>query len=286
MTTETQEPSKPKSTYVEDAIQLATDANWEEAIELNKYILEAFGSDESTHNRIGKAYAELDQLEEAKTSYETALQVNPLSPVARKNIQKLEGLIRTHQSYRAGSVRVDPNLFVEEMGKTTTTTLRGTADEVAQKISAGDVADLRIEGDGIEVDTARGVRIGSLEPKLARRLFKFIQGGNRYQVGVTSTDGNALKVIVREVYQDPKFAGKPSFPITRKRDVEFRPYARESLAAAGPAISTLEDEDQDLSDALVDDVDAEPEGEEGMHEIEEEAADVSFDEDLDEEDEG
>ena len=285
MSTETQEPSKPKSTYVEDAIQLATDANWEEAIELNKYILEAFGSDESTHNRIGKAYAELDQLQEAKTAYETALEVNPLSPVARKNIQKLEGLIRTHQSYRAGSVRVDPNLFVEEMGKTTTTTLRGTADDVAQKISAGDVADLRIEGDGIEVDTARGVRIGSLEPKLARRLFKFIQGGNRYQVGVTSTDGNAVKVIVREVYQDPKFAGKPSFPITRKRDVEFRPYARESLAAAGPAISTLEEEDQDLSDSLVDEVEPESGAEEGMHEIDEEAGEMSFDEDLEEEDE-
>jgi Tetratricopeptide repeat len=286
VSTETQEPSKPKSTYVEDAIQLAVDGNWEEAIDLNKYILEAFGSDESTHNRLGKSYAELDRLEEAKSAYETALQVNPLSPVARKNIQKLEGLMRTHQSYRSGSVRVDPNLFVEEMGKTTTTTLRGTADDVDQKISAGDVAELRIEGDGIEVDTVRGVRIGSLEPKLARRLFKFIQGGNRYQVGVTSTDGNAVKVIVREVYQDPKFAGKPSFPITRKRDVEFRPYARESLAAAGPAISSIEDEDQDLSDALVDDVEAEGETDEGMHEIEEEVGDLSFDEDLDEEDEG
>ncbi|MGH7920065.1 MAG: tetratricopeptide repeat protein [Candidatus Dormibacteraceae bacterium] len=281
MSTETQEPSKPKSTYVEDAIQLASDGSWEEAIELNGYILEAFGSDESTHNRLGKAYAELDKLEEAKAAYETAFQVNPLSPVARKNIQKLDGLIRTHQSYRSASVRVDPNLFVEEMGKTTTTTLRGAADDVDQKVGPGDVADVRIEGDGVEVDTARGVRIGSLEPKLARRLFKFIQGGNRYQVGVTSCEGNVVKVIVREVYQDPKFAGKPSFPITRKRDVEFRPYARESLAATGPALSAVDEDDQDLSDALAEDSDAE----EGMHEVEDESAEQSFDEDSDEGDE-
>ena len=90
---------------------------------------------------------------------------------------------------------------------------------------------------------------------------------------------------MREVYQDPKFAGKPSFPITRKRDVEFRPYARESLAAAGPAISSLEDEDQDLSEALVDEGEGEAEAEEGMHEIEDEGGELSFDEDLDEEDE-
>lgn len=287
MSTETQEPSKPKSTYVEDAIQLAADGSWEEAIDLNKYILEAFGGDESTHNRLGKAYAELDRLEEAKAAYETALQVNPLSPVARKNVQKLEGLMRTNQSYTSGSVRVDPNLFVEEMGKTTTTTLRGTADDVDQKISAGDVAELRIEGDGIEVDTMRGVRIGSLEPKLARRLFKFIQGGNRYQVGVTSVEGSVVKVIVREVYQDPKFAGKPSFPITRKRDVEFRPYARESLAAAGPAISAIDEDEGELSDALVDDTDSEGDAEEeGLHEVDDDVSEVSFDEDMDEEDEG
>lgn len=287
MSTETQEPSKPKSTYVEDAIQLAADGSWEEAIDLNKYILEAFGGDESTHNRLGKAYAELDRLEEAKAAYETALQVNPLSPVARKNVQKLEGLMRTNQSYTSGSVRVDPNLFVEEMGKTTTTTLRGTADDVDQKISAGDVAELRIEGDGIEVDTMRGVRIGSLEPKLARRLFKFIQGGNRYQVGVTSVEGSVVKVIVREVYQDPKFAGKPSFPITRKRDVEFRPYARESLAAAGPAISAIDEDEGELSDALVDDTDSEGDTEEeGLHEVDDDVSEVSFEEDMDEEDEG
>src|SRR5207237_5329745 len=98
---------------------------------------------------------------------------------------------------------------------------------------------------GVEVDTVRGVRVGSLEPKLARRLIKFIQGGNRYQAGVTWCEGSTVKVIVRETYQDPKFAGKPSFPIVRKREVEFRPYSRESLVTRDSEVYASEDDDLD-----------------------------------------
>ena len=277
MSTEIKEPSKPKSAYVDDAVQLAAEGRWEDACELNRYIIAAFGADEASHNRLGKALTELAQLEDAKEAYEAALRVNPLSPVARKNIQKLDGLMRANQeqALRGGGVRVDPNLFVEEMGKTTTTTLRAAADDVSSKVAPGDVAELRIEGDGIEADTVRGVRIGSLEPKLARRLIKFIQGGNRYQVGVTSSDGSVVKVIVREVYQDPRFAGKPSFPITRKRDVEFRPYSREGLVTREVEVEsfTLPD-DEDLEPAVAA-TDFE-EGEEGMHEVEDEAGELDF----------
>ncbi|MBO0703810.1 MAG: tetratricopeptide repeat protein [Candidatus Dormibacteraeota bacterium] len=277
MSTEIKEPSKPKSAYVDDAVQLAAEGRWEDACELNRYIIAAFGADEASHNRLGKALTELGQLEEAKDAYEAALHVNPLSPVARKNVQKLDGLMRANQeqALRGGGVRVDPNLFVEEMGKTTTTTLRAAADDVCSKVAPGDVAELRVEGDGIEADTVRGVRVGSLEPKLARRLIKFIQGGNRYQVGVTSCDGSVVKVIVREVYQDPRFAGKPSFPITRKRDVEFRPYSREGLVTREAEVEsfTMPDE-EDLEPAVAaTDFD---EGEEGMHEVEDEAGELDF----------
>src|SRR5215475_1951633 len=168
-----------------------------------------------------------------------------MNPVARKNTAKLESLINAKDILKGGPVKVDLNLFVEEMGKTTTTTLRAAADDVCSKLAPGDVAELRVDGDGIEIDTVRGVRMGSLEPKLARRLIKFIQGGNRYQAGVTSCEGNTVKVIVREVYQDPKFAGKPSFPIVRRREVEFRPYTRERLVQQDVSAFSSDDDMDD-----------------------------------------
>jgi hypothetical protein len=276
LSTNTKDPSKPKSVYVEEAVQLAAEAQWEEAIELNKFMIETFGPDEACHNRIGKAMTELGRLEEAKSEYDQALELNPMNLVARKNAQKLENLMKAHQGVRAGAVKVDLNLFVEEMGKTTTTNLRSTDDDVCSKVAPGDVAELRVEGDGIEVDTVRGVRIGALEAKLARRLIKFIQGGNRYQAGVTSCEGGVVRVIVREVYQDANFAGKPSFPITRKRDVEFRPYAREALVTRDSRPYITGDEDED------DDTEAEPSAEldDGLHDVDDDEDVVAdFDED-------
>src|SRR5262249_57253916 len=135
-------------------------------------------------------------------------------------------------------------------------------------------------GDGIEVDTVRGVRVGSLEPKLARRLIKFIQGGNRYQAGITSCEGNTVKVIVREVYQDPKFAGKPSFPIVRRREVDFRPYTRERLVS--PEVEPFAaDEDLDEEPVSRGAVALDLDDEEGMHEVgDEEEPEMDFGDDV------
>jgi hypothetical protein len=281
VTTQSQEPTKPKSAYIEEAVQLAVDARWDEAVELNRYIIESFGADEGAQNRLGKALTELGQLEDAKVAYDASLAINPMNPVARKNSTKLESLMNAKEALKGGPVKVDLNLFVEEMGKTTTTTLRAAADDVCSKVAPGDVAELRVDGDGVEVDTVRGVRVGSLEPKLARRLIKFIQGGNRYQAGVTSCEGSTVKVIVRETYQDPKFAGKPSFPIVRKREAEFRPYSRESLVARDVEAYAQEEDELDeepVARAVAIDLDED----EGMHEVEDEVEpEVDFgDEDV------
>jgi hypothetical protein len=264
---------------VEEAVQLAVEARWDEAVDLNRYIIDSFGADEGAQNRLGKALTELGKLEEAKVAYDTSLAINPMNPVARKNAAKLESLINAKEALKGGQVKVDLSLFVEEMGKTTTTTLRAAAEDVCSRVAPGDIAELRVDGDGIEIDTVRGVRVGSLEPKLARRLLKFIQGGNRYQAGITSCEGSTVKVIVRETYQDAKFAGRPSFPIVRKRDVEFRPYSRESLVtrdseAFVPDEEELEEGPASRSATL------ELEDEDGMHEVEDEEPEVDFAEDT------
>jgi hypothetical protein len=279
LTTQTQEPSKPKSAYVEEAVQLAVEGRWEEAVDLNRYIIENFGADEGAQNRLGKALTELARLEEAKVAYDTSLAINPMNPVARKNSAKLESLINAKEALKGGQVKVDLNLFVEEMGKTTTTTLRAAAPEVCSRIAPGDIAELRVDGDGIEIDTVRGVRVGSLEPKLARRLLKFIQGGNRYQAGITSCEGSTVKVIVREIYQDVKFAGRPSFPIVRKRDVEFRPYSRESLVTRDTETFTSDEEDTEEEPAART-ATLELEDDDGMHEVEDEEPEIDFAEDT------
>jgi tetratricopeptide (TPR) repeat protein len=276
--TPTGEHIKPRSQYVEDAIQLAMESKWEEAVELNQFILENFGPEDQAYNRLGKALTELGRLEEARDQYEKSLKLNPFNTVAKKNRSKLEVLIQHKDDIKTGVTRVDLNLFVEEMGKTVITQLEAVDDPaVCDKVVAGDIAELSVAGDAITVTTLRGIHLGQLEPKMARRLIKFMQGGNRYQAGVTNCDGGLVRVIVRETYQDPKFAGKPSFPMRAKREVAFRPYARESLIRRDAEFPT-DDDEEDIAHATVE---MEIEEDDGMHEVEEDTETVDFAEDAD-----
>jgi hypothetical protein len=276
--TETSEHLKPRSQYADDAVQLAIAGKWDEAVKLNRFIIENLGTDEETQNRLGKALSELGKLKEAKASYEAALKLNPMNTIAKKNAARINALLHQKEGLKVGGTRVDLNLFVEEMGKTVITTVDSPASvDICSKVAAGDVAELRIDGDGIFVETSRGVRLGTLEAKLARRLIKFMRGGNRYQAGVTSCDGNTVKLIVRETYQDPKFVGKPSFPMRRKREVEFRPYTKESLLSRGVEVFT---EDEEEGETLVE-TPASDDIEEGMHAVEEEGEAVDFSEEAD-----
>ena len=278
MKTETSEHLKPRSQYAEDAVQLAIAGKWDEAVKLNRFIIDSFGADEETQNRLGKALSELGKLKEAKASYEAALKLNPMNSIAKKNAARINALLHQKEGLKVGGSKVDLNLFVEEMGKTVITTIDAPASaDISSKVAAGDVAELRIEGDGIVAETSRGVRLGALEAKLARRLIKFMRGGNRYQAGVTSAEGNTVKLIVRETYQDPRFAGKPSFPMRRKREVEFRPYAKESLLTREVEVFAEDEEEGEVltEEAASDDM------EEGMHAVEDEGEVIDFSEDAD-----
>lgn len=278
MKTETGEHLKPRSQYGEDAVQLAIAGKWDEAVKLNRSIIESFGTDEETQNRLGKALSELGKLKDAKAAYEVALKLNPMNSIAKKNAARINALLHQKEGLKVGGTRVDLNLFVEEMGKTIITTLDNVpGSDICSKVAAGDVAELRIDGDGVVAETSRGVRLGLLEAKLARRLIKFMRGGNRYQAGVTACEGNQVKLIVRETYQDLKFVGKPSFPMRRKREVEFRPYTKESLLAREVEIFAGEEEEE----ALTEDAPGGAENEDGMHAVEDEAEPLDFSEDAD-----
>jgi len=271
--TDTSEHLKPRSQYADDAVQLAIGGRWDEAVKLNRFIIDSFGADEETQNRLGKALSELGKLKDAKAAYEVALKINPMNSIAKKNAARINALLHQKEGLKVGGTKVDLNLFVEEMGKTVFTTIEAPPSvDISSKVAAGDVAELKIEGDGIIAETSRGVRIGPYEAKLARRLIKFMRGGNRYQSGVTSVDGNNVKLIVRETYQDPRFVGKPSFPMRRKREVEFRPYAKESLLTRGVQVFSEDEEEGEVAaeEPASDDI------EEGMHAVEEEGEAIDF----------
>src|SRR4030088_929164 len=137
--TETGEHLKPRSQYADEAVEVAIAGKWDEAVKLNKFIVESFGGDEETQNRLGKALSELGKLKDAKAAYEVALKLNPMNSIAKKNAARLNTLLHQKEGLKVGGTKVDLNLFVEEMGKTVITTLETPPGvDICSKVAAGD----------------------------------------------------------------------------------------------------------------------------------------------------
>ena len=66
--------SKIRREKSKEAIALAMENRWEEAITVNRSILELFPEDIEAYNRLGKAFFELGEYGEARTAFSKALQ--------------------------------------------------------------------------------------------------------------------------------------------------------------------------------------------------------------------
>lgn len=222
-----EESARFRRQRTELAISLAMHSRWEEAVSANQGILRVFPEDVDAYNRLGKAYTELGQYDEARDAYGRALTIEPINAIARKNMTRLAGL---KSAPRGGqeAARVDPSLFIGETGKTIVVNLIALGDKgIVAKSTAGDIVDLRVKGRGLEVYTSAGEYVGLVEPKVGLRVVNFMQSGNRYEAAITSVTEHQVKVIVRETYQAPDMAGRVSFPA--RPEPGFRPYVKERL---------------------------------------------------------
>lgn len=237
-----------KRQLAEQAIDHAASGKWSEAADTNRRLLE-LGADAEAENRLAKALWEQGELGAAREHYQAALALDPTNRIAERNIDRLKTLLvaageRTVRA-QAGS-KAPVRIFVEETGKTGFAYLIDLPDprKLAQ-VNPGDAVELNPEGNRL-IAISSGVRIGVVEPRVAARLLKLIADGNKYSAGVTSLGAVDVRIIIREIYQDPRNYGKVSFPTAAKL-TDLRPYTR----------GTLVREDEELEDDLEDDVEDE-----------------------------
>ncbi len=237
-----------KRQLVEQAIAHANAAEWADAAETNRRLIE-LGPDSESENRLAKSLWELGELGAAREHYQKALALDPTNRIAERNIDRLKMLLveageKTVPAMQGSKAPV--SIFVEETGKTGFAHLTNLArpGELAQ-VNPGDAVELVPEGNRL-IANSNGVRIGVVEPRVAARLLKLIADGNRYLAGVTSLGDRDVRLIIREIFQDPRNYGKVSFP-TAAKSTDLRPYTK----------GTLVREDEELEDDLEDDVEDE-----------------------------
>ncbi len=213
------------------AINLAMQGHWREAVAVNKAILEHFPRDVDACNRLGRAYMELGEYSQAKESYSRAMEFDPYNAIAKKNLQRLSYLGEaavSAEGTEGESRRVEPQQFIEEIGKAGVVNLYHLAPKKTRaRIVAGDKVHLKINDSVLLVENGRGEYLGQVEPKHGQRLIRLMEGGNKYSAAVVSSTEDAMTIIIREVYQDPSQADRISFP--SKGVEEIRPYIDEKV---------------------------------------------------------
>ncbi len=210
------------------AIELAMQGRWQEAVEANKVIIEDFPNDVDAYNRLGRAYLELGEYSAAREAYRRTLELDPFNTIAKKNLQRLSYLGEEAVTLKGESRKVEPQRFIEEIGKAGVVNLYHLAPkEVRARLIAGDEVQLKIEGSSLIVEDNRGEYLGQVEPKHGPRLIKLMEGGNQYSAAVVGSTEEAMTIIIQEVYQHPSQAGRLSFP--SKGAEEIRPYVDEKV---------------------------------------------------------
>ncbi len=256
---ETAKPSAANQTRMkrqlaEQAIAQASGALWAEAADTNRKILE-MGPDAEAENRLAKALWELGELGAAREHYQAALALDPTNRIAERNIDRLRILLVEAGEKTVAAIegsKAPVSIFVEETGKTGFAMLTDLADfrKLAQ-VNPGDFVELTPEGNRL-IAISNGVRIGVVEPRVAARLLKLIADGNKYAAGVTSLGDKDVRIIIREVFQDPRNYGKVSFP-TAAKSSDLRPYTKGTLVRE--EMDLEEELEEDEEDDTIEDLD-------------------------------
>jgi len=213
MTYEEREQTKLRRQHGKNAISLAMQGQWREAVAANKGIIENFPDDVDAYNRLGKAYTELGEYSQAKEAYGRVIEIDPYNPIARKNLERLSYLIESHSHPEGSYHKVEPQHFIGETGKSSVVNLYHLAPkEIRARMVAGNAVQLKISGKSLIAENTAGQYLGQVEPKHGQRLAKLMNGGNKYSAAIVSSKEDRMTIILRETYQDPGQDGQPSFP--------------------------------------------------------------------------
>jgi hypothetical protein len=214
--------NQTKEELIEEAVRAALNNNWDEAISVNRLILNDNPNDIETYNRLGKAYSQQNNIKEARKTYRQVLKFDPYNLIAQKNLKALQ--LKTSPSTLN---RIDPNLFLEEPGKTKTITIEVSNPENLRNINIGDALKLILGKDIISLATQQDLVIGAFDNEFSKYLIKLIKVGNKYNAHVFSLDNNHIGIFLREFKHSQKLDDFVSFPTAGSR--QYRSFLKEDL---------------------------------------------------------
>ena len=193
---------------IDQAIRASLQQDWEQAIELNVYILQRNPQDIATLNRLAKAYVQKNQVEQAKDLYQKVLEIDRFNPIATKCIQKL--------SLDAGHTVTDcPDYLInliDEPGKTAVLPLTRLANhDIISQLRTGQKLKLIPKNRYLAAYTELGVYVGNIPDQNSAILLSFINQGNQYEAAIKTMATSSVTIFIREIHRCDDLSNTPSF---------------------------------------------------------------------------
>ena len=204
------------------AIQTAMTGDWKNAISLNKKLLDENPEDIDTLNRLALAYAVSGKPKEAKNTYQRVLDIDPLNPIALKNVKRLKDKTFSEAKNNDGtSLQINYN-FLEETGKTKVIELVNTAQpKIIQTLRTGKFVSLSIKRSKIFVLADDEQYVGVLPDDVGKRLIKLLKSGNKYDAYVKSADIHHVLIFIKETKRSLRYKDTPSFIAGNEANLAF-----------------------------------------------------------------
>jgi hypothetical protein len=195
------------------AIKCALENKWSDAIQANLDILQQNPQDIDTLNRLGFAYLQTSNMEDAGKTYQKVLDIDMSNPIAKKNLKKIQSVSSGSTTNTLRSFELNVNdLYIEEAGKTKTVELKNVADKKAlSTLQTGEQVNLVPKRSKIFIQNAAKTYIGVLPDNIGMRLKEYIQGGNEYKAIIKSVSDKNVVVFIKEMKKAPKYKNQPSF---------------------------------------------------------------------------
>lgn len=210
----------------QSAIKAALNAKWDEAIEFNLQILKDNPEDIQALNRMGRAFAAIGQTRNAKKTWNKVIKLDRYNSIAATQLEKLKSKSNsnTNQSTYSNNTTNQPNIFLDEPGKTITTQLvRLAGHQTIANLEPGMKVALNTNKRSIAVTAEDNLYLGSLPDDLSIHLKQLIKSGNQYAALIRRVEKNNLYVFIKETKRSKKNLNTPSFIVkkhTRKINLD------------------------------------------------------------------
>ncbi len=197
------------------AIDAALEGRWDEAIKYNEEILNKDKNNVDALLRIGFAFLQLKEYKKAKKYYKRVVNIQPNNHIATQNLKKINLIIKEREANntKKKSFHLDPNLFLDVPGKTTTVNLVNLGQKkTLVDLSTGEEVTLRIRRKKVEARTQDDDYIGALPDDISKRLILFIKAGSEYKAYIKEASLNEIKVFLKEIKKGKSVKDNISFP--------------------------------------------------------------------------